>query len=81
VDALLKGRLVDVRATLEQLLEQVGVDEGDRRLATGEDPTDETDERTQDRAVRRGASVGGSRPSTLSEAATLPIHPTSRARL
>jgi class 3 adenylate cyclase len=48
VDALLKGRLEDVRATLEQILEQVGVDEGESRLPIGEGPTDTTGEPTQE---------------------------------
>lgn len=48
VDALLKGRLEDVRNTLEQLLEQVGVDEGESRVAIGEGPTDSTGEATQE---------------------------------
>jgi hypothetical protein len=48
VDALLKGRLEDVRATLEQILEQVGVDEGESRLPIGEGPTDTAGEPTQE---------------------------------
>jgi hypothetical protein len=49
VDALLKGRLEDVRATLEQLSEQVGVDEVESRVAIGEGPpTDTTEEPTQE---------------------------------
>jgi hypothetical protein len=39
VDALLRGRLEDVRATLEQLSEQVGGVEGESRVAIGEGPT------------------------------------------
>src|SRR5918995_1867912 len=53
VDALLKGRLEDVRATLEQLLEQVGVDEGESRVAIGEGPTDTTGEPTQEEQEER----------------------------
>jgi hypothetical protein len=37
-----------VRATLEQVLEQVGVDEGESRLPIGEGPTDTTGEPTQE---------------------------------
>src|SRR5215203_2926285 len=53
VDALLKGRLEDVRATLEQVLEQVGVDEGERRVAIGEGPSETTaEEPTQEQEER-----------------------------
>jgi hypothetical protein len=52
VDALLKGRLEDVRATLEQVLEQVGVDEGESRVALGEGSTDATEEPTQEQQER-----------------------------
>jgi hypothetical protein len=37
-----------VRATLEQVLEQVGVDEGESRVAIGESPTDAASEPTQE---------------------------------
>ena len=41
MDALLRGRLEDVRATLEQVLEQVGGGvEGESRVALGEGPAD-----------------------------------------
>ena len=47
VDALLKGRLEDTHAILEQLVEQVGV-EGTTPGALGERPTNATEESTQE---------------------------------
>ena len=49
VDALLKGRLEDVRATLEQLSEQVGGGvEGESRVALGEGSTNDTEGSAQE---------------------------------
>ncbi len=48
VDALLKGRLEDVRTTLGQVLEQVGDIEGESRVALGEGSTDATEGSTQE---------------------------------
>ena len=45
VDTLLKG---DVRATLEQPFEQVGVDGGESCVTIGEDPADNSGEPTQE---------------------------------
>jgi hypothetical protein len=51
---LLRGRLEDVRATLEQVLEQVGVDEGESRVAIGEGPSETTTgEPTQEQQEER----------------------------
>ena len=36
-----------MRAAIEQVLEQVGVDQGESRLAIGEGPADDTGEPTQ----------------------------------
>jgi hypothetical protein len=41
-----------VRATLEQVLEQVGVDEGESRLPIGEGPSDEMGGPTQEEEER-----------------------------
>jgi hypothetical protein len=46
-NALLRRRLDEVRATLEQVGEQQGIDEGERRSALGEGPTDDEGGATQ----------------------------------